>query len=154
MRRFFIFILLLGFSCSIRLRAENTKVLRIKSGNSCTEYALKDINSIKYSSGSMIVNGDNGQAEWHVDNISNLTFSKIEQTTSLSNNPKIEFNILENKFLHYSFENSVALRVYNISGQVVENMQCCGEGTVNLSKYGKGVFFVSVAGKIFKLINL
>ncbi len=121
-------------------------------GNELVEYSLKEIRSIKYSPTSMVVNTTHGSGEWDISTISNMTFNNVDNVTSVSDNVDNVVISHNNSFLSLSFDYPVTVRVYNISGRLIDSINCCGCTTLDLTKYGKGLFFISVAGKTFKVL--
>lgn len=145
----------LFFSLMLSSYGDTLKSLRVIMPNGRAEYALKDVGSIKFMGDMMLVNRKVGGCDsWDVTQINSLTFlDDISGMTSVSGCGADYLRLDGESSVSYSFTENTVVRIYNVHGRLVDSLDCSGNGILNLTAYGKGVFLVYAAGRTLKVIN-
>lgn len=149
-------ILILLMAACFPLFADGGKAIKIVVGDKNVEYAIADIQSIKYSDDAMIVCSKSGVSDsWELSFVNKIFIDNkgVVNTTSVAEKSHCSMTLLNNGRLSYSFAKPTLLRVYSIAGRIVEELLCNGSGEIDFAVYGKGSFVVYAAGRTLKITN-
>lgn len=149
-------ILILLMAACFPLFADGGKAIKIVVGDKNVEYAIADIQSIKYSDDAMIVCSKSGVSDsWELSFVNKIFIDNkgVVNTTSVAEKSHCSMTLLNNSRLSYYFASPTLVRVYSVAGKVVDELLCNGSGEIDFSVYGKGSFVVYAAGRTLKITN-
>lgn len=146
---FFLFVALLYATASVP-----DKKIVVKGSDGCAEYAVADIQSIKFSNGNVQLGMKDGSvATWVAESISVMSFLYYEpsQETGIDETAIYPFSMSAGALV-VEVSSTAVVSLSTIDGKQLFNGSCNGELRLPLCKYPAGIYLLVINGRTYKLM--